>query len=267
VSDVADWTTAVFGVGANDVTDLADWTTAVYGAGGTFGTGSGSGGGGPPPVTGLAVDWDASAITGVADGAALSSWADTPGGTHPLAQSTPAYKPTFYSTTAGYLVNGRPAVWFNGGQSMASTDPAAQLTQPVTLVAVVVPTAGALAYGFIYSGGGDPSGCYWQKGPQTLGMNRGNSMVGTRVAAAGVAHLVAFVMNSTSSVIYVDGASDTGDAGTEGTNTTGFTLGWQQIANNPWNGAICEVILYPSALTSGQLATIRGWAQSKWGTP
>jgi hypothetical protein len=33
------------------------------------------------------------------------------------------------------------------------------------------------------------------------------------------------------------------------------------------NPPVCEVIVYPSALSAGSIATLRGYAQAKWGTP
>ena len=70
-----------------------------------------------PPVAGYTGWWDASQISGVADGAKLSSWPDLSGNGHHLAQATGANQPTYYKTTVGQLVNSQPVVVFDGAAS------------------------------------------------------------------------------------------------------------------------------------------------------
>src|SRR5262245_14425997 len=86
-----------------------------------------------PPVAGYLAWWDATAITGQADNTALSTWTDGSAHHNDLTQASAGLKPTYYSTTSAKLINGKPTVWFNGGQVMAVSLARAQ---PFTVVYV-----------------------------------------------------------------------------------------------------------------------------------
>ena len=83
-----------------------------------------------PPVSGYVAWWDAQAITGLADGAAVTTWPDASGGGHDL--NTHLGTPTYYSSTTANLIHGHPAVKFNGDGWLATTGALAQ-AQPYTI--------------------------------------------------------------------------------------------------------------------------------------
>ena len=73
----------------------------------------------PPtaPVAGYSAWWDATQITGIADGAALATWPDASGNGYPFTAAA-GHQPTYYKTTAGKLIHGNPAVWFDGSTTV-----------------------------------------------------------------------------------------------------------------------------------------------------
>ena len=89
------------------------------------------------PLAGYTAWWDASQITGFADGASLTSWADESGNGYAMTPNVWA-APTYYKTTSAKLVNGKPAVWFDGsttGMALGTTGspPYPFVNQPNTI--------------------------------------------------------------------------------------------------------------------------------------
>jgi hypothetical protein len=78
------------------------------------------------------------------------------------------------------------------------------------------------------------------------------------VAAQGVA-------NGASSSIKVNGNSVTTGAGGSGNSGTGISLGWDGFSNY-LTGNICEGIMWPSAVSSGNQSSLATNQQSYWGT-
>ena len=72
------------------------------------------------PAVGLVLWLDASAITGVPDGAILASWADKSGSRHDATQGAAAKQPTY---TASGWQGGLPSVRFRGGQVLEGSVP------------------------------------------------------------------------------------------------------------------------------------------------
>jgi hypothetical protein len=217
-----------------------------------------------PPVAGYVAWWDAAQISGVADGAALAAWPAAAGGSSwDLAQATPANRPVYYKTTAGQLVNGKPAAQFNGTSHwMAASGPAA-ISQPLSVVAVCTDPTGDTAFRVVFdSNTGAEVVDYADSG--TWNAQAGTNLAGP--AFTGTAFFVAAVFNGASSSNTVNAATATGATGSHALTpltvgaALGHTSGW-------WKGAICELMVYPSALTAPQIASLRAYAQSKWGTP
>jgi hypothetical protein len=213
-----------------------------------------------PPVAGYVAWWDASQITSPpADGAVLSSWNDLSGNGHTLTQATTASKPTYYSTTTAKLMNGLPAVWFNG--SATEMDAALVLAQPFTVVAWCQNLNTGSVQGYVFEG--QASAVYVRASGTGLGFQAyaGNAFV-VQGPYDTSAHYVAAVYNGASSSVTVDTATTTGNAGANGITTT-LQLG----ANNgsfAFNGPICEVIVYPSALSGANITALNTYLAGKW---
>jgi hypothetical protein len=227
----------------------------------------------PPPTSppsGYIAWYDASQITGIADGALLNTWPDLSGNHYdltPLLTGDPTWCPTFYKTTAGVLENGRPVVWFNGSASGLHTT-GITLPQPFTVVAVARSGSTSPNDALIFSNG-NSIGAYiigdfhWKV---AAGVGPMDTLL---VSTAGL-HFIAVTFNATTSTIQQDGTVTSFSLGSGGTlPLTGNTIFGSQWGGGPpaWLGPMCEMFIYPGALSTTQLATLRSYAQAKWATP
>ena len=210
-----------------------------------------------PPVAGYAAWYDATKITGSADGAALAAWPDSSGNGWDLSRTTTPV--TYYSTTSAQLVNGKPTVQFGGGK-MRNTG-FGGWTQPTFVFLVIKPAA--TSNQTIMTAGGSVEitmfGGQWEA-------DAGGSLMqgGTPDTNA---HVLTVQFNGTTgSYIRVDGtqvASSTA-AGT----ATGGGLDLAGPTGTALAGAYCEVILYRGvALSAGNVTAVEGYLKSRWGTP
>lgn len=259
-ADNPDWTRQVLTVPTGSPADAPDWTETMVLAPGSTG---GGGGGGALPPTGYLAWYDATQIVGVADGASLASWPDMSGNHYDLAQATGANQPTFYSSTAAQLINGHPAVRFDGTASFMvasgfpNTSPpytifVVSLT-PVTTTQIILMTAGL--YPQVYYALGD----FFMSNGSAVG----DGGTGTN------AHAIGALINDPNSFLYVDGAVGAGPTTAGANSSTGaLTVGRSTILTTQFlNGAIGEIIWYSSALSAAQLTTVRHYLAAKWGTP
>jgi Concanavalin A-like lectin/glucanases superfamily len=225
--------------------------------------GAGGGGGSNPPVAGYVAWYDATKITGQADNTPLSSWLDLSGNGNNLSLNLTA--PTYYSSTAGKLFNGKPAVWFASNELKTTT--LVTVPQPLTFFMMVA-----------YTGGGTTSWEYVIDGVLndiTLGLNAGNyglfagggwiSDTTTPAPENGTLHNQCGIYNGATSTIFVDGISRvTGGTGTNGLDN--FLIGG--VSNSAiFNGAIAEILVYPSALSTVNRQSVESYLRAKWGTP
>jgi hypothetical protein len=238
---------------ANDMSDLADWTWAETGTG----TGGGSGGGLPTPAGAtLKAWWDASRITGLANGAALSTWADLSGGGFNLTQATPANQPLYYSSTAGKTVNGRPAVWFDGNQAYVANSALTQAAGSTWSVMVVFQDLTHTTPFIVYRTSianyfGSPASHNWIVYTTQFGAADDNlHMAVVRYApSASAADL-----DGTHYLLSPDPNAD----------ADRFWLGFSASS---LNGPVCECTYYTGRLTDADVVNLRAYCQSKWGTP
>jgi hypothetical protein len=215
-----------------------------------------------PPVAGYTAWYDATLITGVADGAALSSWPDSSGNGHTLTQATGANQPTYYKTTTAKLLNGQPAVWFNAGQVMATTGMGV-LAQPCTFVFVAECLNGGSVPVLFNTGSGNVL-VYVNTTVWTV---NAASAAATTLTPGTSLHFGAVVLNGASTVVYQDAASQTVNPGSNTWGQTTLLGANSAAAANPWSGPVGEFIIYPSALTSGQISSLYSYVQAKWLTP
>lgn len=237
--------------------------------------------GSTPPVTGYEAWFDASKIEGLADDTAVSSWPDLSGNGYTMSQATSGDQPTYYESTAGKLVNGLPAVWFNGSSDYLSTTSA-------------ISTAASNVTMFLVCGNTSvPSGdfglCAFLNGHNGTSGNNGygiavatGSAYGSKVGwlDPGIAWETSSQAEDTSGSVHVyslsigtSSASMTFDQGSElstgyGTITApsgSAILGWDGGSGDAYvNGPICEAILYPSLLTAAQTASVNSYLYDKW---
>jgi hypothetical protein len=228
------------------------------------------------PPGGYAARWDASQITGVADGAALASWPDLSGNAHDLSASG-ANRPTYYKTTSANLMNGQPTLLFDGANSMMrDTSPYVTPAQPYTICAACRPTSSFNTnYETVVGSASftaamiDPAANKW------AAMNDVSQITGSATAALGQSTGVIGVFNGGSSSVWVNGTS-VGSGNLGATALNGLIVGARSgasppplspTANSYWRGLIGEVLIYPSALSAGNITSVTTYFHSKWGTP
>jgi hypothetical protein len=210
-----------------------------------------------PPVAGYVAWYDASQITGQADNTTLSSWPDLSGNGNNLSTTTPA---TYYSSTAGKPVNGKPAVWFNTSSYSLG---AFSRAQPYTLAYVVKADTTSGTRILLNSNAGNTT--FSNTGTWRF---YGGVSLDSGVSLDTATHAVFAVANGASSTIQVDATAVTGNAGGGGIGgATNYVGSNNSVGGNPWSGAICEIFIYPSALSAGNITSLRNYFRSKWGTP
>jgi len=223
-----------------------------------------------PPVVGYMAWYDAQQVNAT-DGSSVTSWADLTG-SYPATQGTPANQPKFYKSTPANLINGHPAILFDGVATYLSTLTPV-LTTPISLFCVVKlsvtdtnnksvagPSSG---HSFLFSTSTNwitffPSAMYGPTASATT-----NPIAITAVISP---------ITSPPSFVQTDSAILT-TATAYTASDTGYMIGgnWggtnQTVPGNYFPGLIGELILYPFALTTAQANSMHTYAQTKWGTP
>lgn len=268
-ADFPDWTDGINVVdqSISPTQDFPDWTKVV-------GTVKAFPGG--PPVTGYTAWWDATKITGLTDGSTVTQWNDSsPNGYNLFPHLT---GPTYYSTTAAKLVNGNPAVWFSASAGyLMLTVPTPAVPQPFSVLAVTktIRTSGTGVIPGVFGSDNtfvprltiDLTGT----GQYTIAAGSGS------VSLAGAdnnVHMVIGVYDSanTNSKVILDGTTGaSGICGTQGIpgGSPHMAVGasGSEATYDNLDGPLCEMIVYPFAVTTAQAATLHSYCQAKWGTP
>ena len=224
------------------------------------------GGGGIPITANLLAHYDATAITGQADGSTLSAWADSSPNGYNLATSG-TNPPTYYSTTSANLIGGKASVKFasasvNRMKAAAVPNTAAPLT-----LYVVQKAADTNNHAHLSEGTNTNSLLVWTA-PQ-WNVAQGGSISG------GVfdlnAHTETVVINGASSLIRVDGTQvASGTTGTAGIGGGGGILigDWAgSLGSYLMNGLLGEWAIYSAAHNTTQMGQVETYLKSKWGTP
>jgi hypothetical protein len=217
-----------------------------------------------PPVTGYRAWWDATALTALADGAALTSWPDGSANGWTL---TPGGAPTFYKTTAAGLINGHPAVTFSGsGQWLHNTGSFPAGSIPLLVLAVVKLAATPVNW-VIYDLGGQANG--GAKATTVWAMTDAASLSGGATDLN--PHQVTFFHAASGGTRYlrVDGTQVASSASSFTSGDGAVALGAWTTGSNFWNGLMGEVIVYTAAgaVTAPQVAATEAYLKAKWGTP
>ena len=223
----------------------------------------------PKSIPGLTAWFDASQITGVANGASLATWPDESGNGYNATQATAAYQPNYYSSTSGKTVNGLPAVWFESApDGMATTSFASLLTIGTVFSVASIGNS----TGYVYDG--TSSGERWAVGAGLLATDEISSFAGVGI---GYSDSIYPTPISQWTATYTNGAS-TGvlrlNGTTQATGNPGpYSLGGLTIGNRYSfsNGIsiapVCEIIVYDSILSSADISKVESYLKSKWGTP
>lgn len=218
----------------------------------------------PADVAGLQLWLEADALTGLADGAPVTTWPDASGQGHDFAQAITDHRPTYETAQ----VNGHATLHFTTNDSLIGPDFAVLLgTTAATLFVVFgLDDPGVSQYGVLRTL--DTGSDYWRyagDGNGYFGVFRANRIntYPTSMPTTGT-HLVAVVsgVGTGSYHAYLDGA----DAGARDPDFGGagpVILGQDGVGNR-LAGRIAEVIVYDSALADADRTAIEGYLNGKY---
>lgn len=194
--------------------------------------------------------WDAQSITPQADDTDLTTWPDISGNGRDLSQATAANKPHYRAVGIG----GKPSVQL----AVAShfMDASVTLAQPYTLAAVI--SHGVNTVNKILTAEGASNPFTGTDAAGDLRWSSGTVLTGGRIAD--IPRVLILAYNGASTVRRIDTVEATVNPGTTGHSST-LRLGG---ASGAWVGYVGELILFPTALTSGQRDDLHDYFRSRW---
>jgi hypothetical protein len=212
----------------------------------------------PTDLAGLQAWYDASQITGLANGDPVASWADATGNGHTLAQATSARRPTYVASGIG----GRPSVDWDGVDDRL-LNATLSLAQPSTSF-VVFRTDTTAVTQFVMDGGGVTRQAIFLEGSSTYKYFAGTVVVASQSVTLNPTVLAAS-FNAGSSGLYHNGtlvaSGNPGSQslsnyriGTESTETGGF-----------YNGQIAEELHWNRTLNSTERGQVTAYLGTKYG--
>lgn len=214
-----------------------------------------------PPVAGYSAWYDADdASTITESGGKISEWRDKSGNNNHAAQASGPNQPTL---TAGGL-NGRPVVTFASPQGLAA--PAACTptgATPYTIFAVFNKTSYSGSILFCGAGAANQSlyfdAFFDNKIRHEWFMNDFRS----HILTLSTPHLAAFQFDGSQRLTRLDENEVTAAATGKNTASSAMLIGqdlWYQMT-----GYIAELIIYHTALTPAEIATVESYLKAKWG--
>lgn len=211
-----------------------------------------------PPVAGYQAWYDASQIV-AADGASVTTWPDLSGNGYNLTKIAGTTNAVLRKTGGLILAGGLPVIQFAGSGFAAG----AVFGDPCTTFAVAQssPSPGAgvtvlWAYSFAQTTQLISYSSQWVYYETTFSYPVDGSVDGNP-------HIFTGVDNGASSAIRVDGSASTGTLGT-GDSNSALSVGSGSAGTSNWAGSIAEVIIYPSALSGGNITSVESYLYSKW---
>jgi hypothetical protein len=244
----------------------------------------------PTSLLGLQLWLDASdastlynATTGgslVAADGGVARWEDKSGNGNHATQSTAANRPARRSS----VVNSRDAIDFDGSNDGLSVNALSSIfngvNKPFTVIAVAKTDVTNSTQDILSAGNSsnddENARCVWNNGSQKASIYRqpqdnnpgksvsGGTSLGTTTRA------VSFVFNASTGIVFVNGSSDSSATDL----ALGFSLPLNVVAvgflprlNSAvyFNGYICELTLYNSALSDTNRSVVESYLMSKWG--
>jgi hypothetical protein len=224
---------------------------------------------GPFPVSGYTVGLFGGTENLVKVGDKVGEWTDDSGNANSPVQGTDAVRP------GTVTVNGIEVPLFTGSAGASErlvkdTWSAGSTAQPVTYYVVCTRTdttsqglsVGLSGTGLIHMNGGDMT-------ITVAGI--GNRCTLTGFASTGVPMLCRLILNGASSSLYAEKtgaapASNTGDVGSGSLNAP-LSVGSRTTpaVDNFWRGAVCDGVIFPGLLSSGDDDDIMAWFRARWG--
>jgi hypothetical protein len=212
------------------------------------------------PATNLLRRWRADSIA-QANNTAVATWPALIGGVD-LTQATAGDRPTYVTNRQ----NGKPAVtWGTSANTMhlGATGFTVQ-AQPVTITAICKPSEIAATMELLgFSGGGNNAEMYMQSSKWRSWANA--ELISTGNATANAWVVFTFVLNGSTSALYINGTQVASGSGGNATLRETFFLGRHPTNGLNWRGDIGEVIIYTGAADATTRAQIHSYVQDYWG--
>lgn len=203
----------------------------------------------------------------LADGAAVSSWADGSGNGRDLSQATASAQPTYRASHVA--LNNKPAVEGDGSDVLSSTATFTTLNVPYTVV--VIGHATVINSAETFAAGTDTA---FNHTTAQVAVNGSGSFVlynGSVLAgpvADTSAHLfIAECDTASGGYLEIDGTTTAGSTGDRKINRFGLFAVPNTTASGFGQVAIAFAGLYNGTLSSTERADLLAWAQTTYGTP
>lgn len=232
----------------------------------------------PRSLGNLALWLDATKLTGLNDGAAVTTWADASGNTgRDATQATGAKQPTYKTG----IQNGKPVVRFDGGDCVQTPSVDFSGTSKLSIYVVASSSVSGVyqtlvELGSTVSGVTDAFGIF--KSSANVGEINIKGDVGTNVwtTTAGITAMMylSAVLDKTLSSGEAAGWINGSGAGTQTSNSNNTNAFSNRILNIgarnnaatlPLTGDIAEVLIFTAAHTTTQRQQVEAYLAAKWG--
>lgn len=229
----------------------------------------------PRSISGLAVWLAADKITGLVDGAAVSSWSDASGNGNTAAQATGANQPVYKTG----IISGMPVVRFDGVNDFlkiadSGTYKVTRLTVFIVSRTTVLNTNSKAMISYPHAvthtspfyrwalvPHSRPNFDVYSNGAITTGSAEVRGFVSSQL---GPALLWSFDTRAAKvwkdGILFIDGA----DADQTYPNAVGICMGADNTGADPWGGDIAEVLVYNRQLTDTERQTVEVYLAEKY---
>lgn len=214
---------------------------------------------------------DTSQITGLSDGATVSSWTDASGNGYNATQTTEAQKPVYKTS----VQSGKPALLFNGSKYLTLGVPlginfAPQHQYSTFIVFKAESTGYMFTKHFNSSSSSSPCALYASSIAKAGVGSYTNSFTDVAITS-GAFNLLSVVCSGASTVARVGANTTTLTTGSSDASSNGydFMIGARRNSSNTdyaygYSGYICEVIQYDSALSDTDRQKVEAYLNWKW---
>jgi hypothetical protein len=229
----------------------------------------------PTDLSGLTVWFDASQITGKADGDAIGQWDDASGNAKHATQATGTKQPTYKTA----ILNGRPVVRFDGGDALQTPSIDLSAATGVTVLVVFNSTVNAtdqMVFEFSdnYNNWPDAFNLLRKSDNAAEVGAKGASYAQATAGTVTSAHaLISAVINRAKTARESSGWKNGASTASSNTsnNLTGtfgnrpLNIGSRNAASLFLTGDIAELILFSRFLTGGERGRLEEYLAYKWG--
>lgn len=189
-------------------------------------------------------------------------WSDKSGNNRHATQATSGNRPTWVPPASGQ--NGFGVLSFNGSQYIKIPSPATWARSNPTTIFVVYNRPSGTTEACLLDVGNNRAITI----SNVIKYYRTNASSTGTLTLTG-SHSIIIPDDGTAPVVYLDGTSNsiTNPSFVNGTDN-GIGIGSIAAGGSLYLvGSICEIAIYSSTLTSGQVATLNSYLKAKWGTP